>query len=63
MTVDNRGKKSDKGGQRILNNTGNKKGKKPVWLATNPKTRSVQRRMSQVDSLRDCLYYCSSLYT
>src|ERR1700691_3305376 len=62
-TADSRGKNKDEGGQRILNNTGIKKGKKPVWWATNPKTRSVQRRMSQVDSLRDCPYYCSSLYT
>src|ERR1700691_3766206 len=63
LTADNRGKDEDKRGQRILNDTGNKKGKKSVWLTTNPKTRSVQRRMSQVDSLRDCPYYCSSLYT
>src|ERR1700689_564779 len=62
-TADNKGRNKDKGGQRILNNTGNKKGKKPVWWATNLKPRRVQRRMSQVDSLRDCPYYCSSLYT
>src|ERR1700733_11406584 len=61
MTADDRDRNKDKR-TRILNNTGDRKGKKLVWLATNPKTRSVQRRMSQVDSLRDCPYYCSSLY-